>query len=392
MDENEIEVPDLGDTEDALVSLESVAVDIDAFLSNVRETGGVSRTMAEKAAHLLPADTNYAYYSATPTQTQLKVTLEAIDVKQALLIVAAVAAVAALAVKVFQYIKKSREKVDFAIKWVDSRIVAIERCFTVTERLIGKLDADGKQKAKEIHKELTDKYTGQMNEIHTVLVMDVISNGKVSHALHGADQLATKLYSRLKYCVGELDSLTNGHESDIKENLMIDVADMALPNSLSAIHTSNADKAGPAMSEIATAHAKLQETKVKFNTTFEEAFKKYGGNTGSNSKMFKTSALPHGGELQAKLEAIDKRVAKKKDFDPEQRRELNKVSYALRSGVQQLMAYSRMVTKMAYESRMYWSIVDAYATAYLKRISALALETDNEDVKEALSQAAKNRV
>lgn len=63
--------------------------------------------------------------------------------------------------------------------------------------------------------------------------------------------------------------------------------------------------------------------------------------------------------------------------------------YSIRSGVQQVMGYERMVSLMATAKRQFWLCAERYAAAKLKRVAALALQNDDPEVKDALVYASK---
>lgn len=391
MEEEIIELPDLVTEEDTLVSLESVAVDIEDFLGQVRSCGGISLGMAQKASHLLPADTNYAYYSQTPTKTNLKATLESIDLKTALLIAGAVVAVAALAAKVFQYIKKSREKIQFTIKKLDGHVEAIDRCFKVCDKITSNMNAEAKAKVDLIVKELTDTYQTQISNHYNSFMIDILSNGKVSHALANGHKPAKELYDKVEKSVLLLEKLVYGNATEVDRNLLIDPTDLSLPDSLSVIYKSSSDRAGTATAEISESLKAMKDVKVKFTMDLEDFFDKNRKYTGSDSKVY-GKGFPETTFLEKKVEKIEAQVAKKKDLDAELRQQINLVSHSLRSGLQQLMAFTSMCSMASSSSRQFWFMVEKYSATKLKRVAALALQDDDPQVKDALLQASKIKI
>lgn len=387
-DLNDVELPDLSGDEETLAALEAITIDIDSFLADVREAGGVSRGMVEKASHLLPTDTNYGYYSQTPTQTNLKVTLESIDLKTVLVLVAAVAAVAALAYKVFEMIKKSRQKLEFTFKVISGYVESIDRGFKVSDKIVGNMNDEAKRKVKQIESELTQLYVRQVEEFNSPVSVDALGNGKFSSALGKALPAVKDLFKRLEDSIEDLDKLTAGNIDKVDTKSLIDIHDKKVPELLSVIYKSSEDKAGPAMGEIAQDLVKAHTTKIKFVDTFEEAFSKYRKFTGSDSALYGTYA-GETGKLERRLKDIEARLNKKKDVDPDMRKEVHLAMYSIRSGVQQIMAFERMVSLLATNKRHFWYCCERYASAKLKKISALALHTDDPEVKEALHEASK---
>lgn len=384
----ELEIPDLGTEEEQLAALEAITLDIDGFLNGVQEAGGVSRAMAEKASHLLPEETNYAYYSQTPTQTNLKVTLESIDVKSALMIAAAVAAVAVLAIKVFQYIKKSREKIGFSIKVISGYVDSIERCLKVADQLENKLGSEAKKEVADQVKELQEFYSKAIGQSFSPFASDILSNGVIAHALADAHGEAKSLFDKVEKSVKLMEELVYGNKTEVDSSLLIDPSDMSLPDKLRKIHPTSADKAGPAMAEIAQKLVETNKIHIPFKGDLEDFFHKHKKNTGSDSKVY-GRGFPQTTQLEEKMEKLEAQMAKKKDIDPELRSQINKVSYSIRTGVQQLMGYTRMISVAASVSRGFWLNVEKYSAAKLRRVAAIAVQSDNQDVKEALHQAAK---
>lgn len=384
----ELEIPDLGTEEEQLAALEAITLDIDGFLNGVQEAGGVSRAMAEKASHLLPEETNYAYYSQTPTQTNLKVTLEAIDLKTVLVVVAAVAAVAALAYKVFDMIKKSRQKLEFTFKVISGYVTSIERCFKVCDKIVGNMNDEAKRKVDQIESELHQTYVRQVEEFYSPVVVDALTNGKIAHQLSNANGALKDLFKRLEDSIEDLDKLTAGTIDKVDSKSLIDVNDMKIPDLLSGIYKSSLDKAGPAMAEIAQDLVKAHATKIKFPGSFEEFFEKNRKYSGSDSKLFGTYAGDTT-KLEKRLKEIEARLNKKKEVDPELRKEVHLAMYSIRSGVQQVMGYERMISLMAASKRQFWLCAERYAAAKLKRVAALALQNDDPEVKDALVYASK---
>lgn len=391
MEEENIDLPDLSSEEDTLVSLESIAIDIEDFLGQVQATGGVSRGMAEKAAHLLPAETNYAYYSQTPTKTNLKATLESIDLKTALLIAGAVLAVAALAAKIFQYIKKSRERIAFTIKKLDGHVEAIKRCFAVCDKITSNMNTEAKAKVDGVVNELTERYHAQISSYYNPFLADVLTNGKVSQTLANAHKHSKDLFDRVEKSVLVLEKLVIGQVKEVDKSLLIDPADTTLPDSLSSIHKSSSDRAGTAMAEIAEELTKMRDIKIKFSFDLEDFIAKNEKYTGSDSKVY-GKGWPQTTFLEQKVEKIEAQVAKKKDLDAELRHQINLVSNSLRAGLQQLMAFTRMCSMASSGSRQFWLMAEKYSAAKLKRIAALALQDDDPQVKEALHYASKIKI
>ena len=384
----ELEIPDLGTEEEQLAALEAITLDIDGFLNGVQEAGGVSRAMAEKASHLLPEETNYAYYSQTPTQTNLKVTLEAIDVKSALLIAGAVAAVAVLAIKVFQYIKKSREKIGFIIKVISGYVDSIERCLKVADQLESKLGPEAKKEVADQTKELQEFYSKAIGQSYSPFAADILSNGVIAHALADAHGDAKSLFEKVEKSVKLMEEIVYGNTREVDASLLIDPSDMSLPDKLKKIHPTSADKAGSAMAEIAQKLAETNKILIPFKGDLEDFFHKHKKYTGSDSKVY-GKGFPQTTQLEEKMEKLEAQMAKKKDIDPELRNQINKVSYSIRAGVQQLMGYTRMTSAAASVSRTFWLNVEKYSAAKLRRVAAVAVQSDNQEVKEVLHQASK---
>lgn len=386
--DDQYELPDTIAEEEAVISLEAVAQDIDNFLGQVKEVGGVSRGMAEKAAHLLPAETNFAYYSSTPTKTQLKVTLEAIDIKTALLIAGAVLAVAVLAVKIVKYIKDSRRKLEKTFETISGYDKGIERCFKICDKISSGLSGEAKLKVAAIEKELRDQVAERINVKYSPIIKDALTNGKVTNTIASAGKIADELFSHLEFSVNVLDKLVNDGKVDVDHKSIIDPLDLALPDSLSSIYKSTVDRAGSAMSEIGQDLQKANETRIPFVGTFEDFYKANRKYMGSNS-VLSGKGMWKVTQLQTTLEKLEKKTSGKKDLDVERRTEITKISNAVRSGVQQLLAYQRMVMMLASESKFFWYNVERYAATKLKRVSALALQSDDPEVKEALMTASK---
>jgi len=388
MDEQEIELPDVSSDEETLAALEAITIDIDSFLSDVRETGGVSRGMVEKAAHLMPADTNYAYYSQTPTQTNLKVTLESIDLKTALLIAGAVAAVAVLAVKIFQYLKKSREKIEFTVKKLDGHVESTERCLKVCDRIVANMNSEAKAKVDEITKQLNEQYQQQISGYFNPFLKEVITNGKVAHVIADGHKVAKTLFEKVKNSVDLLEKLADAKDVSISDSDLVDPKDMSLPQALSHIGKFSAETASSAMSELMEGLTSMRDIKVQFREDLEAVFERHKGHTGSDSKVY-GRGFHETSDLEKRVEKIEQKVSKRKDLEADHRAAINKVSYSLRSGLQQLMIFTRMCSMASSGSRQFWMSMEKYAATKLKRVAALAVQDDDEEVKKALTHASK---
>lgn len=384
----ELEIPDLGTEEEQLAALEAITLDIDGFLNGVREAGGVSRAMAEKASHLLPEETNYAYYSQTPTQTNLKVTLESIDLKTALVIAGAVAAVAVLALKIFQYIKKSREKIEFTIKKLDGHVESTERCLKVCDRIVANMNSEAKAKVDEITKQLNEQYQQQISGYFNPFLKEIITNGKVAHVIADAHKVASGLFEKVKSSVDLLEKLVDAKDVSVEQSQLVDPKDLSLPQALSHITKFSSETASSAMSEIMEGLTSMRNIKVEFRYDLEEVFQRNKGHTGSDSKVY-GRGFHETATLEKRVEKIEQKVSKNKDLDADHRAAINKVSYSLRSGLQQLMTFTRMCSMASSGSRQFWMSMEKYAATKLKRVAALAVQDDDAEVKKALEHASK---
>jgi hypothetical protein len=384
----ELEIPDLGTEEEQLAALEAITLDIDGFLNGVQEAGGVSRAMAEKASHLLPEDTNYAYYSQTPTQTNLKVTLESIDLKTALVIAGAVAAVAVLALKIFQYIKKSREKIEFTIKKLDGHVESAERCLKVCDRIVANMNSEAKAEVDEITKQLNEQYQQQISGYFNPFLKEIITNGKVAHVIADGHKVASGLFEKVKSSVDLLEKLVDAKDVSVEQSQLVDPKDLSLPQALSHIAKFSSETASSAMSEIMEGLTSMRDIKVEFRYDLEEVFHRNKGHTGSDSKVY-GRGFHETAALEKRVEKIEQKVSKNKDLDADHRAAINKVSYSLRSGLQQLMAFTRMCSMASSGSRQFWMSMEKYAATKLKRVAALAVQDDDAEVKKALEHASK---
>ena len=384
----ELEIPDLGTEEEQLAALEAITLDIDGFLNGVQEAGGVSRAMAEKASHLLPEETNYAYYSQTPTQTNLKVTLESIDLKTALVIAGAVAAVAVLALKIFQYIKKSREKIEFTIKKLDGHVESAERCLKVCDRIVANMNGETKAKVDEITKQLNEQYQQQISGYFNPFLKEIITNGKVAHVIADAHKVASGLFEKVKSSVDLLEKLVDAKDVSVEQSQLVDPKDLSLPQALSHITKFSSETASSAMSEIMEGLTSMRNIKVEFRYDLEEVFQRNKGHTGSDSKVY-GRGFHETATLEKRVEKIEQKVSKNKDLDADHRAAINKVSYSLRSGLQQLMTFTRMCSMASSGSRQFWMSMEKYAATKLKRVAALAVQDDDAEVKKALEHASK---
>lgn len=384
----ELEIPDLGTEEEQLAALEAITLDIDGFLNGVQEAGGVSRAMAEKASHLLPEETNYAYYSQTPTQTNLKVTLESIDLKTALVIAGAVAAVAVLALKIFQYIKKSREKIEFTIKKLDGHVESAERCLKVCDRIVANMNGETKAKVDEITKQLNEQYQQQISGYFNPFLKEIITNGKVAHVIADGHKVASGLFEKVKSSVDLLEKLVDAKDVSVEQSQLVDPKDLSLPQALSHIAKFSSETASSAMSEIMEGLTSMRDIKVEFRYDLEEVFQRNKGHTGSDSKVY-GRGFHETAALEKRVEKIEQKVSKNKDLDADHRAAINKVSYSLRSGLQQLMVFTRMCSMASSGSRQFWMSMEKYAATKLKRVAALAVQEDDAEVKKALEHASK---
>jgi len=384
----ELEIPDLGTEEEQLAALEAITLDIDGFLNGVQEAGGVSRAMAEKASHLLPEETNYAYYSQTPTQTNLKVTLESIDLKTALVIAGAVAAVAVLALKIFQYIKKSREKIEFTIKKLDGHVESAERCLKVCDRIVANMNGETKAKVDEITKQLNEQYQQQISGYFNPFLKEIITNGKVAHVIADGHKVASGLFEKVKSSVDLLEKLVDAKDVSVEQSQLVDPKDLTLPQALSHIAKFSSETASSAMSEIMEGLTSMRDIKVEFRYDLEEVFHRNKGHTGSDSKVY-GRGFHETAALEKRVEKIEQKVSKNKDLDADHRAAINKVSYSLRSGLQQLMVFTRMCSMASSGSRQFWMSMEKYAATKLKRVAALAVQEDDAEVKKALEHASK---
>lgn len=384
----ELEIPDLGTEEEQLAALEAITLDIDGFLNGVQEAGGVSRAMAEKASHLLPEETNYAYYSQTPTQTNLKVTLESIDLKTALVIAGAVAAVAVLALKIFQYIKKSREKIEFTIKKLDGHVESTERCLKVCDRIVANMNSEAKAEVDEITKQLNEQYQQQISGYFNPFLKEIITNGKVAHVIADGHKVASGLFEKVKSSVDLLEKLVDAKDVSVEQSQLVDPKDLSLPQALSHIAKFSSETASSAMSEIMEGLTSMRDIKVEFRYDLEEVFQRNKGHTGSDSKVY-GRGFHETADLEKRVEKIEQKVSKNKDLDADHRVAINKVSYSLRSGLQQLMTFTRMCSMASSGSRQFWMSMEKYAATKLKRVAALAVQDDDAEVKKALEHASK---
>ncbi|MFB6316915.1 hypothetical protein, partial [Escherichia coli] len=77
-----------------IASLESVALDIEMVITDMRTAQGVSQKMIRPAMHLLPTDVKLNSFTKNPTHTNYQIAMESMKMGAAALIGSAVAALA----------------------------------------------------------------------------------------------------------------------------------------------------------------------------------------------------------------------------------------------------------------------------------------------------------
>ncbi|MNQ00156.1 hypothetical protein D3C85_127990 [compost metagenome] len=199
------EAPDTLDEEEQLASLESVALDIEMVINDMRSANGVSQKMIRPAMHYLPADVKLNSFTKNPTHTNYQIAMEAMSAGAIGLIGAAVAAVALLFAKIIGWIvslfKGNDRSTGSAIKAGEQLNETIKRNEQIEKLLTPAMKADfAERKAQRV-----DPIYTEMAAMWNPMLRDVMTGGAMTRTLGGAEKTFADIIKKMHLMISLIE-------------------------------------------------------------------------------------------------------------------------------------------------------------------------------------------
>jgi hypothetical protein len=200
------DAPDTLDEEETIASLESVALDIEMVINDMRTVNGVSQKMIRPAMHLLPADVKLNSFTKNPTHTNYQIAMESMKVGAVALISAAVAAAALLFAKIISWLislfKGGDKATDSAIKAGATLKETVKRNDQIAKLLTPEMQRDfdvrKSERVEPIYKE--------MAEMWNPILRDVMDGGAITRTIGGAEKTFADIIKKMKLMAKVIES------------------------------------------------------------------------------------------------------------------------------------------------------------------------------------------
>lgn len=187
------EEPDFLDEQSEWASLEAAALDVDLAYKNIKSSGGVSRSIVEPVLHLLPNNVNPLSFTTNPSQTNLTVTLEALDIKQMLLLGAAVVAVGLLLAKIISMMVDTADTVEANTDKAAASVKNMKETTTKLDKIERIMSPDLQREYEARRPDHVDARYQRMAEMWNPLLKDIMDNGPVTRTLVSANKHFMKI-------------------------------------------------------------------------------------------------------------------------------------------------------------------------------------------------------
>ena len=195
------DVPDTLDEEELMLSLESQACDIEMVIRDMHRFQGVSQKIVQPVRQHLPQQVRFASYTQNPTHTNLSVTMEAMELKAAALIGGALAAFAALVVKVIMWIISLFRRNDNGSATASKKAEELTETLKKNKEIAKIMPAAIEQDYKVRRDERVNPVYDEMAKMWNPILRDVLAAGPITRTLAGADKTFVDIVKKMKLIV-----------------------------------------------------------------------------------------------------------------------------------------------------------------------------------------------
>lgn len=390
------EEPDFLDEQSEWASLEAAALDVDLAYSNIKANGGVSRGIVEPVLHLLPNTVNPLSFTVNPSQTNLTVTLEALDVKQMLLLGAAVVAVGLLLAKIINMLVNTADTVEANTTRASKSAQAMKATATKLDKVERITSPDLQREYEARRPDHVDPRYARMAEMWNPLLKDIMDNGPVTRTLVSANKHFMKISEYIVATVRVIKEYSaksiNGNDLEIAKALT-SIDAVCFPsyspetrNALAAIHRCKGEGVSTIedVREVYDAFRTMGEASLAVGFNGERALKE--------ALSVKVGAAPIddlnlSGNLRRLDRSIDKLEKSKinKAVGAEVEKALRHATSTLRQALETLRIYVNMTARIVSMRNSYIDECNLAVGAKLKcRVQAIVTvgtDTDKEELR-----------
>lgn len=232
--------PDTLDEEEKIASLESVALDIEMAITDMRTAQGVSQKMIRPAMHLLPTDVKLNSFTKNPTHTNYQIAMESMKMGAAALIGSAVAALALVLVKIIGWliaIFRGNDKATAAAQKAADEMGATRK---VNNNIRQILTPELKTVYEERKAAKVAATYAEMAKMWNPVLRDVLEGGPISRTLGGADITFSDIMKKMKLMMIVIEregKKDNGNDHMAAAHVMTILNDIAFHDDSPAIRS-----------------------------------------------------------------------------------------------------------------------------------------------------------
>lgn len=225
------EAPDTLDEEETMASLESVALDIEMVLNDMRSADGVSQKIIRPAMHLLPATVKLNEFTKNPTHTNYTIAMESIKFGLTALIGAAVAAASLLFIKIIGWLislfKGNDAGTASAAKAADALATTSKKNENIEKLITPAMRADlAERKAARV-----DPVFTEMAAMWNPILRDVMNSGAITRTLGGAEKTFADIIKKMYLMIGLIEKegkKDNGGDHMAAARVMVTLNDIEI--------------------------------------------------------------------------------------------------------------------------------------------------------------------
>lgn len=394
--------PDVMDEDEIMLSMESKAMDIEMVIRNMQRTGGVSMSMVQPVQHLLPTHLKLNSFSKNPTLTNYAVSMEAFTLGQGAMIGGAVAAFAALVVKIVMWLislfKKNDNGSKEASKAADQMSESLKKNEEIGKILTSDIRRDYEQRKAEKLKPIYD----EMAQLYNGVLRDILAVGPITRCLAAADKTFLDMVKKMNLMAelikkeGGKDNSNDDHAVSRVLSTLNDIEihdnDPVVRNAFSVIHRVTATEVDY--------QADMREVIDAMNSMIAQAYSAsfQGDKVVKELEGYSVDKCPLRAVKQpGQLEGLLKTVAKleKMNFNPkvgvDVDRALRKCISSMRRMIDVVQKYDAMIAKCE-RMRNHFIELSKRAAAYdTNSMVAAIAASDDTAVKDKLREINKKK-
>lgn len=232
------DAPDTLDEEETMASLESVALDIEMVINDMRAANGVSQKMIRPTMHLLPADVKLNSFTKNPTHTNYQIAMEAMQMGAMGLIGAAVAAVALLLTKIVSWLISLFKGSDRSTAQASKAGEQLQETAKRNEQVEKLLTPEMKRDFAERKAERVDPIYAEMAGMWNPIIRDVFNSGAITRTIGGAEKTFADIIKKMHLMINVIEKegkKDNGGDHMAAARVMVTLNDIEIHENDSAI-------------------------------------------------------------------------------------------------------------------------------------------------------------